>query len=45
MDLNERYENAIKEIDEYFRSHFYDIKNKISYDQTLEEIDNYFSNN
>ena len=44
MDLNERYKKAMKEIDEYFESNHYFNKNKITYEETIEEIDDYFNN-
>lgn len=42
MDINERYRNTVKEIDEYFENIDYEIKDKKTYKQTLIEIKEFF---
>ena len=41
MELNVRYQKIGKEIDEYFKNKPCIIKNKISYEETCNEIDEF----
>ena len=43
MDINERYKTVVKEVDEYFKTTDYVVKNKLSYKKTIDEIDEFLS--